>query len=86
MRKNNQSEIIVILLANTEGLLILSVIVSLKPRFTPIYFQNLSRYDSHLFINDIGKTQGNIKCIPNNEEKYILFSMNIEVDNFYCQG
>ena len=51
-----------------------------KPKFTPIFFHNLSGYDSHLFINNLGKTQGNIKCIPNNEEKYISFSKDIVVD------
>ena len=34
-----------------------------KPKFTPIIFHNLSRYDSHLFIKNLGKTEGNIKCI-----------------------
>ena len=42
-----------------------------KPKFTPIFFHSLSGYDSHLFIKNLGKTQGNIKCIPNNEERYI---------------
>ena len=50
-----------------------------KPKFTPIFFHNLSGYDSHLFIKNLGKTQGNIKCIPNNEERYILFSKDIKV-------
>ena len=43
----------------------------------PVIFHNLSGYDSHLFIKQLGKTQGNIKCIPNNEEKYISFSKSI---------
>ena len=51
-----------------------------KPKFTPIFFHNLSGYDSHLFIKNLGKTQGNIKCIPNIEEKYISFSRDIVVD------
>ena len=64
MRKNNQSEITVILLANTEG-------------------HNLSGYDSHLFIKNLGKTQGKIKCIPNNEERYTSsFSKNIKVYSY----
>ena len=53
-----------------------------KPKFTPIFFHNLSGYDSHLFIKNLGKTQGNIKCIPNNEEKYISFSKDIKVYNY----
>ena len=53
-----------------------------KPKFTPIFFHNLSDYDSHLFIKNLSKTQGNIKCIPNNEERYISFSKNIKVYNY----
>ena len=37
-----------------------------KPKFTPVIFHNLSGYDSHLFVNNLGKSEGNIKCIPNN--------------------
>ena len=33
-----------------------------------------------MFIKNLGKTQGSIKCIPNNEEKYISFSKDIVVD------
>jgi hypothetical protein len=53
-----------------------------KPKFTPVVFHNLSGYDSHLFIKNLGKTEGNIKCIPNNEEKYISFSKDIVVDTY----
>ena len=40
-----------------------------KPKFTLVVFHNLSGYDSHLFIKNLGFTAGNIDCIPNNEEK-----------------
>ena len=50
-----------------------------KPKFTPVIFHNLSGYDSHLFVKNLGKSEGNIKCIPNNEEKYISFSKEIVV-------
>ena len=53
-----------------------------KPNFTPVVFHNLSGYDSHLFIKNLGFTAGNIDCIPNNEEKYISFTKNIEVDTY----
>ena len=53
-----------------------------KPKFTPIFFHNLSGYDSHLFIKNLGKTQGKIRCIPNKEERYISFSKNIKVYNY----
>ena len=45
-------------------------------------FHNLSGYDSHLFIKNLGFTAGNIDCIPNNEEKYISFTKNTEVDTY----
>ena len=53
-----------------------------KPNFTPVIFHNLSGYDSHLFIKNLGFSEGNIDCIPNNEEKYISFSKKIEVKRY----
>ena len=52
-----------------------------KPNFIPVFFHNLSGYDSHLFIKKLGSTEEKetIDCIPNNEEKYISFSKNIIV-------
>ena len=50
-----------------------------KPKFTPVVFHNLSGYDSHLFIKNLGFSQGNIDCIPNNEERYSSFTKSIEV-------
>ena len=47
-----------------------------KPKFIPVVFHNLSGYDSHLFIKNLGFTDGTIDCIPNNEEKYISFTKN----------
>jgi len=51
-----------------------------KPKHVPVIFHNLSGYDSHLFIKNLGKTQGQIDCIPNNEEKYISFSKSANDD------
>ena len=53
-----------------------------KPNFTPVVFHNLSGYDSHLFIKNLGFSKGNIYCIPNNEEKYISFNKNIQVGSY----
>ena len=53
-----------------------------KPKFTPVVFHNLSGYDSHLFIKNLGFNAGNIDCIPNNDEKYISFTKNIEVRTY----
>ena len=62
-----------------------------KPKFTPVIFHNLANYDSHLFIKNLGKKRDcnepsekhcDIKCIPNNEEKYISFSKEIEVGSY----
>ena len=49
-------------------------------------FHNLSGYDAHLFVKNLGKSEGNIKCIPNNEEKYISFSKEIVVDDYEKDG
>ena len=50
-----------------------------KPKNIPVFFHNLSGYDSHLFIKKLGtpNKNENIKCIPNNEEKYISFTKTI---------
>jgi len=48
-----------------------------KPKHVPVFFHNLSGYDSHLFIKSLGKGEGRINCIRNNEEKYISFSKTI---------
>ena len=52
------------------------------PKFIPIIFHNLSGYDSHLFITNLSKSPGEIKCIPQTEEKYISFSKTIVVGTF----
>ena len=53
-----------------------------KTKFLPVIFHNLSGYDSHLFVKNLGKSEVNNKCIPNNEEKYISFSKDIVVGKY----
>jgi alkyl hydroperoxide reductase subunit AhpC len=56
--------------------------------FLPVYIHNLKGYDSHLFVSALfkygyqHKTSNNVSCIPNNEEKYISFSKNIQVGEY----
>ena len=57
-----------------------------RPKFTPVIFHNLAGYDAHLFIKNLGVSEGNIDCIPNNEEKYISFTKHVEVDRFTSKG
>ena len=37
-------------------------------------------------MKNLGKSEGNIKCIPNNEEKYISFSKDIVVEEYEKDG
>ena len=55
-----------------------------KPKGVPVFFHNLSGYDSHLFIKNLGSPnkKETIECIPNNEEKYITFTKNIIVGQY----
>ena len=50
------------------------------PKFVPVYFHNLEGYDAHLFVKNLGVTDGSIKCIPKTEERYISFSKELVVD------
>ena len=53
-----------------------------KPNNISVFFHNLTGYDSHLFIKKLGFTEGDIDCIPNNEEKYISFSKTIKTGKY----
>ena len=53
-----------------------------KPNFTPVMSHNLSGYDSHLFVKNLGCSDRSIDCIPNNEERYISFNKKIQVGSY----
>ena len=50
-------------------------------KFFPVVFHNLPRNDSHLFIKTLGNSEGDISCIPNNEENYISLRKQVIVEN-----
>ena len=56
------------------------------PKFFSVIFHNLAGYDAHLFVKNLGVTEGKINCIPKNEENYISFTKEIEVDTFESNG
>ena len=53
-----------------------------RPKFTPVFFHNLQNYDAHLFVRALGLMDEvlSISCIPNNDEKYISFSLKFELN------
>ena len=53
-----------------------------RPKFTPVFFHNLQNYDAHLFVRALGLMDEvlSIKCIPNNDEQYISFSLKFELE------
>lgn len=53
-----------------------------QPRFIPMLFHKLEGYDSHLFVRNLGVSEGNIKYISKTEEKYISFSKELVVEEY----
>ena len=49
------------------------------PSFIPVFFHNLKNYDAHFIVKALGTVPGDVKCIANNEEKYISFSKKFQV-------
>ena len=49
------------------------------PGHIPVIFHNLSGYDAHLFIKELGKHMGRMSVIAKNKEDYISFSIKVEV-------
>ncbi len=50
------------------------------PMFVPVLFHNLEGYDAHLFVKSLGLEEGDIRCIPKTDEKYISFSKNVPME------
>ncbi|GBN48631.1 hypothetical protein AVEN_140029-1 [Araneus ventricosus] len=50
---------------------------SIRERIERVKMHNLTGYDSHLFIKELGFDTSKIDAIPNTEEKYISFSKRI---------
>ena len=50
------------------------------PMFVPILFHDLEGYDSHLFVKSLGLTEGDIRCIPKTDEKYISFGKDLPME------
>ena len=51
------------------------------PKYIPIVFHNLSGYDAHLFIRQLGEKfqTKDIGVIAENKEKYISFNVKVDV-------
>ena len=52
------------------------------PSHIPVVFHNLSGYDAHLFIKELGKHSDSIKVNAKNKEDYINFSIKVLVDKY----
>ena len=52
------------------------------PSYTPVVFHNLSGYDAHLFIGELGAHTSDIKVIAKNNKDYISFSIKVPVDSY----
>ncbi|XP_050063297.1 uncharacterized protein LOC126552630 [Aphis gossypii] len=48
-----------------------------QPKFVPVFFHNLSNYDSHFIVTELGFDTESISVIPNSEEKFISFTKHI---------
>ena len=50
--------------------------------YIPVLFHNLSGYESHLFIRELGKETDDIGVIAKNKEDCITFSVKVMVDRY----
>ena len=51
-----------------------------RPFVIPVFAHNNSGYDSHMFVKALADMEGEVSCIPQNEEKYMSFSKDVLVD------
>ena len=52
------------------------------PSYIPVVFHNLSGYDTHLFIRELGAHTSEMGVIEKNKEDYIGFSIKVPVDKY----
>ena len=53
------------------------------PSYIPVVFHNLSGYDAHLFIRELGRhSRDTMKVIAKNKEDYISFSVEVTADKY----
>ena len=52
------------------------------PSYIPAVFHNLSGYDAHLFIRELGAHTSDMEVIAKNKEDYISFSIKVPVDSY----
>ena len=52
------------------------------PSYIPVVFHNLSGYDTHLFIRELGAHTSDIEVIAKNKEDHINFSIKVPVDSY----
>ena len=52
------------------------------PSYIPVVFHNLSGYDVHLFIRELGTHTSEMEVIAKNKEDYISFSIKVPVDSY----
>ena len=52
------------------------------PSYITVVSHNLSGYDTHLFIKELGKNSRDMEVIAKNKEDYISFSVDLAVDEY----
>ena len=52
------------------------------PSYISVVFHNLSGYDAHLFIRELGKHADSMEVIAKHKEDYISFSIKVSIDKY----